>query len=142
MRDEGNAVGGDVTVSGTRMGPSGTVWPGNPLVVYGIDNSVRSVLFDWRTARFREPETIAARGGRSVAGRLARLAPRRHRVVGPGRHPGADRGAGSLNQLSLQPSTRSLSSFARAFTSWPRNASTSGPRMTMPSMRPSSTSSR
>ena len=62
MREEGFAVGGDTTVPGARMGPSAIFYPGNPLVVYGIDNSIQSILFDRRAARFRPAETVAARG--------------------------------------------------------------------------------
>ncbi len=62
MREESFAVGGDTTVPGARMGPSAIIYPGNPLVVYGIDNAIRSVLLDRRAWRFGAPETIAARG--------------------------------------------------------------------------------
>ena len=62
MREEGFAVGGDTMVPGVRMGPSAIVYPGNPLVVYGLNNAIRSVLFDRRAGRFGAPETIAAHG--------------------------------------------------------------------------------
>ena len=80
----------------------------------------------------------AATSGQSplVTQPFPRHAPRRA-AVGP---PRATKWL--LSKRAQPRSTRSLSSPARAPTSCPRNTSTSGPRMTMPSMRPSSTSSR
>jgi hypothetical protein len=62
LREEGNAVGGDITVPGARMGPSAFLANGDAIVVYGADDAIRSVRRRQRTAAFDAPETIASRG--------------------------------------------------------------------------------
>ena len=60
VREEGNALGTEMTVPGARMGPSAFLPDGDAIIVYGADGAIRSVRL--RTATTDAPETIAERG--------------------------------------------------------------------------------
>ena len=61
-REEGNALGTEMTVPGARMGPSAFLPNGDAIVVYGADGEIRAIRRQLRTAAMDAPETIARRG--------------------------------------------------------------------------------
>ena len=61
-REEGNALGTEMTVPGARMGPSAFLADGDAIVVYGVDGAIRTVRRSGRTAAIDAAETIARRG--------------------------------------------------------------------------------
>jgi hypothetical protein len=61
-REEGNALGTELTIPGARMGPSAFLADGDAIIVYGADGTIRSVRRRLRTATTDAPEPIAERG--------------------------------------------------------------------------------
>jgi len=61
-REEGNALGTEMTIPGARMGPSAFLPDGDAIIVYGADGAIRSVRRRVRTATTDASETIAQRG--------------------------------------------------------------------------------
>jgi hypothetical protein len=61
-REEGNALGTEMTVPGARMGPSAFLADGDAIVVYGADGEIRAIRRRLRTTAMDAPETIARPG--------------------------------------------------------------------------------